>query len=140
MFSKKKTHDLNTKFSESYHMKIIIIVVLAIIVGLVIIGGGLETIVSYVEEGTEKIKQNEKLQDIKEQISTTINSEIEKSDIVIKSISESQNKCDPSYPDVCIVPYPLGLDCGEISYSNFRVIGSDLHGFDKDGNGIGCEK
>ena len=121
-------------------MKIIIIVVLAIIVGLVIIGGGLGTFVSYVGKGTEKIKQNEKLQDIKEQISTTINSEIEKSDIVIKSISESKNKCDPSYPDVCISPYPPGLDCGEISYSNFRVIGSDPHEFDKDGNGIGCEK
>ena len=47
--------------------------------------------------------------------------------------------CDPSYPDVCITPYPVDLDCDEISYSNFRVIGSDPHGFDRDNDGIGCE-
>jgi len=47
--------------------------------------------------------------------------------------------CDPSYPDVCIPPYPPDLDCGEISYKNFRVVGSDPHGFDGDGDGIGCE-
>jgi len=47
--------------------------------------------------------------------------------------------CDPSYPDVCIAPYPPDLDCGEIGYSNFRVIGSDPHGFDRDNDGIGCE-
>ena len=47
--------------------------------------------------------------------------------------------CDPSYPDVCIAPYPPDLDCDEIFYSNFRVTGSDPHGFDKDNDGIGCE-
>ncbi len=47
--------------------------------------------------------------------------------------------CDPSYPDVCIPPYPPDLDCGEIGYSNFRVVGSDPHGFDRDNDGIGCE-
>ena len=47
--------------------------------------------------------------------------------------------CDPSYPDVCIPPYPPDLDCGEISYRNFRVTGSDPHGFDGDKDGIGCE-
>jgi len=31
------------------------------------------------------------------------------------------------------------LDCGEIGYSNFRVVGSDPHGFDRDKDGIGCE-
>ncbi len=50
-----------------------------------------------------------------------------------------QNQCDPSYPDVCIPPYPPDLDCGEISYKNFRVSGLDPHGFDGDGDGIGCE-
>ncbi|WP_218841249.1 hypothetical protein [Nitrosopumilus cobalaminigenes] len=48
-------------------------------------------------------------------------------------------KCDPSYPDVCIPPYPPDLNCGDIGYSNFRVIGSDPHGFDRDNDGIGCE-
>jgi len=47
--------------------------------------------------------------------------------------------CDPSYPDVCIAPYPPDLDCDEIFYSNFRVVGSDPHGFDRDNDGIGCE-
>ena len=51
-----------------------------------------------------------------------------------------ENNCDSSYPDVCIPSYPPDLDCGEIGYSNFRVTGSDQHGFDGDKDGIGCEK
>jgi len=51
----------------------------------------------------------------------------------------TQSNCDSSYPDVCIPPYPPDLDCGEIGYSNFRVIQPDPHGFDGDGDGIGCE-
>ncbi len=51
----------------------------------------------------------------------------------------TQPSCDPSYPDVCIPPYPPDLDCGEIGYSNFRVVGDDPHGFDRDNDGIGCE-
>jgi len=53
--------------------------------------------------------------------------------------TDSTPSCDPSYPDVCIAPYPPDLDCDEIYYSNFRVVGSDPHGFDKDNDGIGCE-
>jgi len=52
---------------------------------------------------------------------------------------ESTPSCDESYPDVCIAPYPPDLDCGEIGYSNFRVVGDDPHGFDRDNDGIGCE-
>ena len=52
---------------------------------------------------------------------------------------QSQNQCDSSYPSVCIPPYPPDLDCGEIGYSNFRVIQPDPHGFDRDKDGIGCE-
>ena len=52
---------------------------------------------------------------------------------------ESAPSCDESYPDVCIAPYPPDLDCGEIGYSNFRVVGDDPHGFDRDNDGIGCE-
>jgi hypothetical protein len=47
--------------------------------------------------------------------------------------------CDPSYPTVCIPPYPPDLDCGQIAYRRFEVIGSDPHGFDRDNDGIGCE-
>jgi micrococcal nuclease len=57
---------------------------------------------------------------------------------VPEMIAESEN-CDESYPDVCIASYPPDLDCGEIRYANFRVVGSDPHGFDRDNDGIGCE-
>jgi hypothetical protein len=50
-----------------------------------------------------------------------------------------QGNCHPSYPDVCIPPPPPDLDCPEIPYRNFRVIGSDPHRFDGDNDGIGCE-
>jgi hypothetical protein len=52
---------------------------------------------------------------------------------------EEQTKCDSSYPGVCIPPPPLDLDCGDVSYHNFKVLSPDPHGFDKDNNGIGCE-
>jgi micrococcal nuclease len=48
--------------------------------------------------------------------------------------------CDPSYPDVCIPPPPPDLDCRDIPYRRFRVLPPDPHGFDRDGNGIGCER
>jgi len=47
--------------------------------------------------------------------------------------------CDPAYPDVCIPPPPPDLDCGEISYRNFRVLSPDPHNFDGNGDGFGCE-
>jgi micrococcal nuclease len=50
----------------------------------------------------------------------------------------SQN-CDPSYPTVCIPPYPPDLDCGDIPYRRFQVLPPDPHGFDGDNDGIGCE-
>lgn len=57
----------------------------------------------------------------------------------VGSQSNTTPSCDPSYPDVCIAPYPPDLNCGDIGYSNFRVIGSDPHGFDRDNDGVGCE-
>jgi micrococcal nuclease len=47
--------------------------------------------------------------------------------------------CDPSYPDVCIPAAPPNLTCDDIPLRGFTVSGSDPHGFDPDGNGIGCE-
>lgn len=47
--------------------------------------------------------------------------------------------CDPSYPSVCIPSPPPDLDCGEIPYTNFTVIGNDPHNFDGDNDGVGCE-
>jgi hypothetical protein len=47
--------------------------------------------------------------------------------------------CDPSYPDICIKSPPPDLNCPEIPNKNFKVIGNDPHGFDRDNDGIGCE-
>ena len=47
--------------------------------------------------------------------------------------------CDPSYPDVCIPPYPPDLDCADVSFTNFDVKPPDPHGFDGDFDGVGCE-
>jgi len=58
---------------------------------------------------------------------------------VPEMIVESENSCDTSYPDVCIPPWPPDLDCGEIRYTNFKVLPDDPHGFDVDKDGIGCE-
>jgi len=58
---------------------------------------------------------------------------------VPEMIVESENNCDSSYPDVCIPSYPPDLDCGEIRYTNFKVLPPDQHRFDGDKDGIGCE-
>jgi len=50
--------------------------------------------------------------------------------------------CDPNYLG-CIPPYPPDLDCTYIKrmgLAPIRVIGVDVHKFDGDGDGIGCDK
>jgi micrococcal nuclease len=47
--------------------------------------------------------------------------------------------CDPSYPTVCIPPYPPDLDCGDITFRRFQVLPPDPHGFDGNHDGVGCE-
>jgi hypothetical protein len=47
--------------------------------------------------------------------------------------------CDPSYPDFCIPSPPPDLNCADMSQKRFTVSGSDPHGFDRDGDGVGCE-
>jgi hypothetical protein len=47
--------------------------------------------------------------------------------------------CHPSYPGTCIPGPPPDLNCGDVSARNFKVVGSDPHGFDGDNDGIGCE-
>ena len=56
-----------------------------------------------------------------------------------KSKSHPKHDCDPSYPEFCIPSPPPDLDCSDISKKNFKVVGSDPHRFDGDGDGIGCE-
>jgi hypothetical protein len=62
-----------------------------------------------------------------------------KSDRTKQQAEIPKPNCDPSYPDVCIAPYPPDLNCGDISERGFRVTGSDPHKFDRDKDGIGCE-
>lgn len=58
---------------------------------------------------------------------------------LVFGVENSAKKCDPSYPTVCIPPPPPDLDCKDIPYRNFKVLPPDPHGFDGDGDGIGCE-
>jgi micrococcal nuclease len=46
-------------------------------------------------------------------------------------------RCDPSYPGVCI-PRGGDLDCPDVPFTSFRVLSPDPHGFDADGDGLGC--
>jgi micrococcal nuclease len=48
-------------------------------------------------------------------------------------------KCDPAYPGVCIPPPPPDKDCGDVSFTNFKVKPADPHNFDSDSDGVGCE-
>ena len=57
--------------------------------------------------------------------------------VVIQPTAKSN--CSPAYPGVCIPPPPPDLDCGDIPYRRFTVLAPDPHGFDRDGDGIGCE-
>jgi hypothetical protein len=59
---------------------------------------------------------------------------------VVQPQPSAGGNCDPSYPDVCIKPYPPDLDCDDIPYTNFRVVGRDPHRFDGDRDGVGCER
>lgn len=54
-------------------------------------------------------------------------------------VAPPSGNCEASYPDVCIPPYPPDLDCGDIPFRRFQVIGADPHRFDGDKDGIGCE-
>jgi endonuclease YncB( thermonuclease family) len=45
--------------------------------------------------------------------------------------------CDPNYTG-CVPIVGGDLDCADIGFS-VQVIGVDIHGFDREGDGIGCE-
>ncbi len=47
--------------------------------------------------------------------------------------------CHPSYPTVCLQAPPPDMDCSDIQYINFQVVGSDPHELDGDNDGIACE-
>jgi hypothetical protein len=56
-----------------------------------------------------------------------------------RTTTTQQRDCDASYPDFCIPPPPPDLDCPDINGTDFTVQGTDPHGFDADGDGVGCE-
>jgi hypothetical protein len=45
--------------------------------------------------------------------------------------------CDPNYSG-CVPPYPPDVDCADVG-GPVSVYGSDPHGLDADGDGVGCE-
>jgi hypothetical protein len=46
--------------------------------------------------------------------------------------------CDPNYSGYCVPIVAYDLDCGDIRH-RVVVVGVDIHRFDGDGDGIGCE-
>jgi endonuclease YncB( thermonuclease family) len=60
----------------------------------------------------------------------------------VGATTSPDGKCDPNYQG-CIPPYPPDLDCTDIKRMGLapvRVVGIDVHKFDGDGDGIGCDK
>jgi hypothetical protein len=49
------------------------------------------------------------------------------------------SNCHRSYPDFCIPPPPPDLDCDDVNGNDFTVLPPDPHGFDGNGDGVGCE-
>jgi hypothetical protein len=49
------------------------------------------------------------------------------------------SSCDPAYTGACIPVVGYDLDCGDVSATDFRSVGSDPHGFDREGDGYACE-
>ena len=63
----------------------------------------------------------------------------------VPSTPTPSSSCDPNYSGAC-VPIASDVDCAGGSGNGpayvqgpVRVIGSDIYGLDRDGNGIGCE-
>jgi Flp pilus assembly pilin Flp len=51
-------------------------------------------------------------------------------------------RCDSSYSGACVPPPPPDLNCDDLRARGtplpVRVVGSDPHGLDPDGDGVGC--
>ena len=50
----------------------------------------------------------------------------------------ASGQCDPNYEGACVPIVPYDLDCADVSGTVY-VIRDDPHGFDGDGDGVGCE-
>jgi hypothetical protein len=47
--------------------------------------------------------------------------------------------CDPNYTGFCVPIVSYDLDCGDIGH-RVSIVGVDIHQFDSDHDGIGCER
>jgi micrococcal nuclease len=57
-------------------------------------------------------------------------------------VAPSGARCDPNYAGGCVPPAPPDLDCADIralGIAPVRIVGSDPHRLDGDGDGQGCE-
>jgi len=118
--------------------------ILLIVIAILVIGGlfvlqdfGSQTISDPVEK--QPISQPTQSQQVPSQPTQSQQVQSPPTSQPAQTQQVQQPKCDPSYPAICIPPYPPDLDCGEIQYSNFRVVPPDPHGFDRDRDGTGCE-
>ncbi len=87
--------------------------------------------------GLWKMCQNTKLEPLKP--ATTGSTVVSKA---MTKATSPKTKCDPNYQG-CIPQYPPDLDCTDIKrmgLAPISVLGTDVHKFDGDGNGIGCDK
>jgi PKD repeat protein len=64
---------------------------------------------------------------------------VQEEEQLTEGVPEEETSCDSSYPNVCIPPPMPILTCDDVEASNFEVNPPDLHGFDVDNDGIGCE-
>lgn len=65
--------------------------------------------------------------------------------VLFANQSQAQDGCDPNYADAC-VPIASDVDCAggsgngpEYVQGPVRVIGTDIYGLDRDGDGIACD-
>jgi endonuclease YncB( thermonuclease family) len=59
-----------------------------------------------------------------------------------QGVTSNNANCDPNYAG-CIPVFPSDVDCPDIKrlgLAPVKVIGSDIHKLDRDGDGIGCDK
>jgi len=54
------------------------------------------------------------------------------------SPTAAASNCDPNYANACVPIVAWDLDCGDIG-ELVIVVGQDIHGFDAEGDGRGCE-
>ena len=70
---------------------------------------------------------------------TTLSGTCDKEPSLDNVIQLPTENCDPSYPDVCIASALPGMKCDDIADKDFKVLPPDPQGFDRDGDGVGCE-